>query len=145
MNPLRPDPESQAVSAYKPASHRDDPDTSREAARKLRDSGLLGGHMGLALWILEQHAEGITVPEMATYLMLHREVAARFSVTTQGEKEYYRQLCGRRMADIREAGRGYPEGERNGFQIWWPGKKPASPGAPQQAALFEAPAKWRTD
>lgn len=126
MTPLRPDPEAHAY------ARRNDPDTSREAAEKAVESGLVLKDRALLLQLLLANP-GSTIPELAR--ILSREGG--------GDMEACRQRLGRRTGDLVRFKLAHTRGKRDGCQIWWPGREPEDA---KQGALFEKPApQWRTD
>ena len=126
---LRPDPEAQAVHAYRST----DPETSRDAAEKAVESGLALKDRALLLQLLIANP-GSTIPELA-------EISYRGAPHNLGV-EHERQRLGRRTGDLVRLKLAHARGKRDGCQLWWPGPEPE---AAKQAALFDTPQTWRTD
>lgn len=128
---LRHDPEAQPVHPSKvPASHRDDPETSRDAALAKMRGGTLESDRALALSLVERF-QGSTVKEMIAWSDIH---ASDF--------ERQRQRIGRRMSELADAGLIHAKGKRDGCMCWWPGPEPESAA---QGVLFATPERLVTD
>lgn len=115
-----------------PRSHRDDPSTSREAARRKAESGTVDSDK-LLLGLLVCANPGSTIPELAQ--ILFNEGGSDF--------ESCRQRLGRRASELSRANVIHAKGKRDGCQLWWPGPAPEDA---KQAEMFEPPrAAWRVD
>lgn len=121
---LRPDPDAQSL------SHRDDPDTSREAAQKKAESGTLESDRDMALSLV-RHFPGHTVVELVWKITYNPP-----------DYERERQRIGRRMSELAKAGLIHARGQRDRGRLWWPGPEPEDA---KQGALFEAPRRLVMD
>lgn len=91
---------------------RTDPPTSREAARKMTNSGAIGKAQQVALaWV--KNNPGHTAPELG------KMAALRYGA----DKEDMRQRIGRRLNELEKAGLIRREGVRDGCSIWFPTKE----------------------
>lgn len=130
MTPLRPDPEAQSVQSFKaPASHADDPETSRDAALAKMRGGSLESDRAVALSLVRRFP-GRTV----------KDLVAIHAGGLPSDFERERQRIGRRMSELADAGLIHARGKSEGCQCWWPGPAPKES---QQQNLFNSP-KMRT-
>lgn len=103
-------------------SGRTDPDTSRQAAARMVESGALGRHQQWALDLVRTFP-GSTCPELAN--------RAGDNII-DGDVERLRQQCGRRLNELEKAGLIYREGTREGCSLWWPTNERAEVAASAQ-------------
>ena len=87
-------------------SHTTDPQTSREAARGIQSA--LGKEQDFALQMVERYP-GSTAPELGQSAVL------RYG---HHDKEWWRQRIGRRLNELKKAGRIYRSGRRDGCATW---------------------------
>jgi hypothetical protein len=93
-------------------AHVTDPQTSIAAAAEMVASGALGAHQRLALDLVRAHP-GSTCPELAA----HADVP---DYRERRGDEAVRQLVGRRLNELMNAGLIRRDGKRDGCAIWWP-------------------------
>ena len=90
-------------------SGKTDPQTSRDAARRVKTSGSLSNGQRLALKMIRVYP-GRTCPELAVIR----------STQTGEAEEWSRQAIGRRLNELEKAGLIRREGVRDGCACWWP-------------------------
>jgi len=91
----------------------DDPATSRHAAERAAESGLVGKDQDLLVSLVERHP-GQTMED-------HGIEAARIY---GGDPFRWRIKLGRRTGELISGRRIHSLGERDGKSLWWPGSNP---------------------
>jgi hypothetical protein len=89
----------------KKLSRRTDPQTSKDAAKKLVESGGLNYQQKVVKELLFMYSHGITAKELGMLC---------FRID--------RYVCCRRLPELKAKGLAYTKGRRNGERIWFPNK-----------------------